>query len=136
MDYEKLLEKARNELPKTVLKEAERFEMPTVKGHIQGNRTIISNFFQVADTLQRPPEHLFKYLLKELATPGELKKPEVIFGRKISAERINAKIVEYANAFVLCPECQKPDTQLYKEARITFIRCMACGAKRPVQTVK
>lgn len=136
MEYEKLLEKARKELPKTVLKEAERFEIPKVKGHIQGNRTVISNFYQIADALHRPPEHLFKYLLKELATPGELKKSAAIIGRKISAERINKKVIQYAETFVLCPECKKPDTKLYKEDRVTFIRCMACGAKHPVQTVK
>ncbi len=136
MEYEKLLEKAREELPKKVLKEAERFEIPKVKGHIQGNRTVISNFYQVADILHRPPEHLFKYLLKELATPGELKKNAAIIGRKISAERINQKIVQYVETYVLCPECKKPDTKLYKEDRITFIRCMACGAKHPVHTVK
>lgn len=136
MEYEKLLEKARQELPKNVLQEAERFEIPKVKGHIQGNRTVISNFYQLASILRREPEHIFKYLLKELATPGELTKSAAILGRKISAERINEKVIQYANAYVLCPECKKPDTKLYKEGRITFIRCMACGAKHPVQGVK
>jgi translation initiation factor 2 subunit 2 len=136
MEYEELLDKAREELPKKVLAEAERFEIPKVKGHIQGNRTVISNFYQIADILHRPPDQLFKYLLKELATPGELTKSAAIIGRKISAERINAKVEQYVNEFVLCPECKKPDTQLFKEDRITFIRCMACGAKHPVKTVK
>jgi len=136
MEYEKLLDKARKELPKSVLKEPERFEMPKVKGHIQGNRPVISNFYQIAAALHRPPEQMFKFILRELATPGELKKNAAILGRKISADRINAKIEKYVNEFVLCPECKKPDTQLYKEDRITFIRCMACGAKHPVKTVK
>ena len=70
MDYEKMLEKARKELPESVLK-TERFEIPKVKGHIQGNRTIISNFNQIAKTLRREPEHLLKFVLKELAAPGE-----------------------------------------------------------------
>lgn len=131
-----MLDKARRELPKSVLKEPERFEIPRVKGHIQGNRTVISNFYQIAAALHRPPEHLFKFILRELATPGELKKSAAIIGRKITAERINIKIEQYVNEFVLCPECKKPDTQLYKEGRITFIRCMACGAKHPVKTVK
>ena len=132
MDYEKLLKKARKELPESVLK-TERFEIPKVKGHIEGNKTIISNFEQIADALGRPVEHLLKYVLRELATPGEMRKGALIIGRKISATRINEKIKNYANDFVICQECRKPDTQLLKEDRITFMKCLACGAKHPVK---
>ena len=61
MDYEKLLKKARKELPESVLK-TERFEIPKVKGHLEGNKTIISNFEQIANALGRPIEHLLKYV--------------------------------------------------------------------------
>jgi len=132
MEYEKLLKKARKELPESVLK-TERFEIPKVKGHIEGNKTIISNFEQIADALGRPVEHLLKYVLRELATPGEMRKGALIIGRKISAARINEKIKNYANDFVICQECRKPDTQLLKEDRITFMKCLACGAKHPVK---
>lgn len=57
-----MLEKGRKELPEHILK-SERFEIPKVKGHIQGNRTIISNFQQIAEVLGRPAEHLLKYIL-------------------------------------------------------------------------
>ncbi len=132
MEYEKLLKKARKELPESVLK-TERFEIPKVKGHIEGNKTIISNFEQIAGTLGRPIEHLLKYVLRELATPGEMRKGSLIIGRKVSASRINEKIQQYANEFVLCPECKKPDTKLMKEDRFTFIKCLACGAKHTVK---
>lgn len=131
MNYEEMLEKGRGELPESVLKK-ERFEVPKVKGHIQGNRTIINNFYSIASTLQRTPEHLLKFVLKELATPGELKKNALIIGAKIPAQRINEKIQSYANLFVLCKECGKPDTKLSKEDTITFIKCQACGAKYPI----
>ena len=41
-DYVTLLKKARNELPESIMNK-DRFEIPNVKGHIQGNNTIISN---------------------------------------------------------------------------------------------
>jgi len=129
MDYEQLLEKARKELPEDSLK-TKRFDIPNVKGHIQGNRTIISNFLQIASILRREPEHILKFILKELATPGELKKSgAVIIGTKVSASRINEKVQQYAKEFVLCTECGKPDTKLIKEDRLIFIKCQACGAK-------
>ena len=128
-----MLEKARKELPEHILK-SERFEIPKVKGHIQGNRTIISNFQQIADVLGRPAEHLLKYILKELATPGELKKTGVIIGRKISAISVNEKIEKYAKEFVICSECKRPDTQLIKKEKNTFIKCQACGAQHPAKS--
>lgn len=130
-----MLEKGRKELPKSVLEKGERFEVPKVEGHIQGNKTIISNFNQIADTLRREPEHLLKFVLKELATPGELTKTGLIIGRKVSASVINEKIQRYVNEFVICPECKRPDTQLMKEDKVTFKRCLACGAKHPVKAI-
>jgi translation initiation factor 2 subunit 2 len=134
MDYKKMLKEARKELPESIF-EKERFEIPKVRGHIQGNRTIISNFLQIANVLGREPEHMLKYVLKELATPGEIKKSgSVIIGTKIPASRINEKIRQYANDCVFCYECGKPDTKIEKEKNIVFIKCMACGARHPVKS--
>jgi len=133
MDYKKLLKKARKELPDVVFQK-ERFEIPKVLGHVQGNRTIINNFKQIANSLRRDADHMLKYVLKELATPGEIKKSgSVIFGTKIPASRINDKIRKYANEFVLCPECGKPDTKIEKDDNFAFLKCTACGAKRHVK---
>jgi len=131
-DYEKLLKKARKELPESVLK-VERFEIPKVRGHIQGNKTILSNFHQIANVLRRKPEQLMKYILKELAAPGDLTNNALIIGTKVSAARVNEKIQKYANELVICPECKKPDTKLVKEGNVNFIKCLACGARHPVK---
>ena len=135
MDYSKLLKKAREELPDTS-EITDRFEVPNVRGHIQGNRTIISNFSQISSTLGRDQSHMLKYILKELATPGEIKKKAVIIGRKVSASMINDKIKGYVKDFVTCKECGKPDTKLVKEGRVEFMKCTACGAKYPIKTIK
>jgi len=132
MDYEQELDRAFNSMPKSVL-EKERFEIPKVLGHIQGNRTIITNFYQIAATLNRDVDHLLKFVLKELATPGDLKKTGLIFGAKIPASRINEKIKKYADEFVLCNECGKPDSKLIKEGDFLYLKCQACGSKRIVK---
>lgn len=133
MDYEKLLDKARNELPKNILNK-ERFDIPKIRGHIQGNKTVISNFHEISSTIGREPEHLLKYILKELATPGEFKGNLLILGRKLAASAINGKIEQYCKEFVSCKECGKADTKLIKEGRFAFVKCTACGAKHPVKT--
>ena len=77
MDYKELLGKAKKELPE-VKESSERFKIPKVKGHIQGSKTIVNNFVQIANELRREPTHLLKYILKELATPGEINKNSLI----------------------------------------------------------
>ena len=128
-----MLEDVRKSLPEAVFIK-ERFEIPKAIGHMQGNRTIISNFLQIASYLRREVEHLLKYVLKELATPGEIKKSgALILGTKVPASRINEKIRQYANEFVLCLECGKPDTQIVREGELTYMKCTACGAKNFVK---
>lgn len=130
--YEDLLKRGMKDLPEVVV-ETSRFEVPKVKGHIQGNKTIISNINEIVTMLRRPAEHLVKFLLKELAAPGDLKKNFLIIGTKVPASRINEKIIEYVNRFVICPECKKPDTRLKKEGGFVFITCQACGARKSVR---
>ncbi|MEK6984495.1 MAG: translation initiation factor IF-2 subunit beta [Nanoarchaeota archaeon] len=132
-DYKKMLEAVRMNLPEAVFLK-ERFEIPKALGHIQGNRTIISNFLQIASNLRREVNHLLKYVLKELATPGEIKKSgALILGTKVPASRINEKIRQYAHEFVLCLECGKPDTKIEKEGELTYMKCTACGVKNFVK---
>ena len=130
-----MLKKARSEMPESVF-ESERFEITNVKGHIQGNKTIISNFYAIADGLGRSPEHLLKYILKELATPGSLTKSALLLGAKVPASRINEKVRKYASEYVLCPDCGKPETKIVKEGDLSFMKCQACGSKHQVKSMK
>ncbi len=134
MEYKELLGRARKNMPEVVF-ERERFEIPKIKGHIEGNKTIISNFQQIANTFRRQPDHLLKYILRELATPGEINKfGLLVFGSKISASRVNEKIKQYAIEFVLCSDCGKPDTEIKKEGDFSYLKCTACGAKHFVKS--
>ncbi len=132
MEYEKLLEKAYKEV-KTV-SSGDRFEIPKVKGHVEGHKTIVTNFSQICSILRRDKEHITKYLFKELATPGTVEGERLILNRKLNSAKINEKIESYTNEFVICGECKKPDTELIKEDRLMFIHCLACGAKKAVRT--
>ena len=133
MDYEKLLDRAEKNLPEKVIAK-ERFEMPKVKGRIEGNKTIITNFKQIVTTLRRDQKHILKYLLRELAAPGIIVGQRLSLGRKISSQLINAKLQKYANEFVICKDCKRPDTQILKEGKILVLKCTACGAKHPIKS--
>ncbi|MEM1535658.1 MAG: translation initiation factor IF-2 subunit beta [Candidatus Pacearchaeota archaeon] len=129
--YEELLDEAYSKIKK--IEYSERFEVPEVDSMIEGNKTIVFNFLQICSTLRRAPEHLSKFLSKELATQIIIEKERAIFNRKLTAEQINKKILAYTNEFVICPECKKPDTELIKEKGFMFLHCLACGAKHSVR---
>ena len=112
----------------------ERFEIPKIEGRFEGKKTILTNFAQIVSHLRRTPEHFQKFLLKELATPGQRDGDRLVLNNKVPSAKINQKVEEYVNEFVLCKECKKPDTQLLREDRVTFIHCLACGAKHPVRS--
>lgn len=132
MEYQEMLKRIQENLPESV-KNRERFEIPVVKGHIQGNKTILTNFNQICQTLGRDPKIVWKYILKELASPGLLKENQAIFGRKLSSDMVNEKIKKFAENFVICSECGKPETKIEKQDNITYLRCLACGAKNHVK---
>ncbi|HIH71333.1 MAG TPA: translation initiation factor IF-2 subunit beta, partial [Methanothermobacter thermautotrophicus] len=48
---------------------------------------------------------------------------------------INERIEDYVNKFVICHECNRPDTRIIREGRISLLKCEACGAKAPLKNV-
>jgi len=132
LSYEELLEKAYKEMPEE-REELSRAEIPKATGRLIGNTTIINNFFQIAKFFHRDPQHFMKFLLKELATPGKIEGDRLVLGRRLNPKFINEKIVEYAERYVICPDCKKLDTQLITENGVLYIKCMACGAKHVVK---
>ena len=133
MEYEKLLDEAYKKV-KQVAGTGARFEIPKVDGHFEGKKTILTNFFQIVSELRREPEHVQKFLLKELASSGHKEGDRLVLNKKVSREKINSKIEQYAKEFVICKECGKPDTELKKEDRLNFVHCLACGAKHSVRS--
>jgi translation initiation factor 2 subunit 2 len=130
MNYEELLENAYQDVE--VCEDCERFEILKVTGHHEGVRTVITNFVKVAACLRRKPEHLLKFLRKELGISGEISGDRLILSRKVSSKDVNAKIEKYAKQYVICSKCGKPDTEIEDEGGKFVIRCLACGTKEEV----
>jgi translation initiation factor 2 subunit 2 len=133
-DYEALLQKAEQELPSDV-DTGDRFKVDNIKGHLEGKKTILSNLVDISKQLNRNPSHILKFLLRELATPGKVIGTRAILGTKVSAKFINKKIKKYVSEYVTCPECGKPDTKFVEEKRIFYLRCLACGIKKPIKNI-
>ena len=133
MDYEQLLGEAYEKVKKTE-HSGERFEIPRIEGHFEGKKTILTNFYQIASFLRRSPEHFQKFLFRELAVSGQKEGERLVLNMNVQSSKINQKIEQYVKEFVLCQQCGKPDTELVKEDRLSFVKCMACGAKHSVRS--
>ncbi|MEM5812301.1 MAG: translation initiation factor IF-2 subunit beta [Candidatus Aenigmatarchaeota archaeon] len=132
--YEELLKRGMKKIPHSV-ESSERFELPKSQVQRAGQKTIISNFTEITGTLRREQNHFLKFLLKELATSGELQGSRLTVIGNFSEEMVNSKIEKYAKIYVFCPECKKPDTKLVKEGDYIIMKCEACGARHPVPKI-
>lgn len=133
-DYEALLKRARSQLPE-VSSKWERLEIPELNYLVIGMRTTIQNFKDIAEALNRDPQHLLKFLTGELATAATIQDSKAIFQGKFSKETLNRLIQRYVEIFVNCPVCKRPDTKIVKEKRLSFLVCEACGAKSSVRNL-
>ena len=131
-DYDELLKRARAQVPEVTLKH-ERLELPRLFVSMVGMRTTISNFKEVADTLDRDPQHILKFLTREMATAATYHDGRAIFQGKFPRDTFERLLQRYMEAFVICPVCKRPDTTVVKEKRLSFLVCNACGAKSSIK---
>ena len=131
-NYEELLKRARSQLPEIGVK-SERLEIPRLHYARIGMRTVIYNFKEVADALDRDPQHLLKFLTGEMATAATVQGSRVIFQGKFSEDTFGRLIHRYLESYVVCPVCKRPDTKIVKEKRLSFLVCEACGARSSIK---
>jgi len=135
LDYKNLLKRVVDSTPKREVEE-DRFKLPKAEIFYEGNTTVIKNFDKISDAINREPDLVLKFLLGGLGTAGEMSGPRAVFQGKIPARSIQDKIKDYIDTYVMCSECNRPDTHLVKKGRQTLIRCDACGAFRSVKSRK
>ncbi len=114
---------------------ASRFKIPQVISEVQGQKTLIKNFSEIAQNLRRDESHLAKYFSKELAAPGNIQNGILFLQKKVTHEILQKKLEAYIKEFVFCKVCGEPDTHLEKVERILQMRCDACGARSPTRQI-
>ncbi len=134
-DYEHLLERARSKLPEKIITH-ERFKIPDVDVFIEGKTTVLRNFEDIVNAVNRDTQQVLAYLLRELGTAGTIDGRRAVFKGRVTPSQIDDRIKGYIETYVLCSECKRPDTRIEKEGRITILTCEACGAHRPVEVRK
>jgi translation initiation factor 2 subunit 2 len=134
-DYQALLKRAKEKLPEKVATH-ERFQIPEANVFLEGKTTVLRNFEDIANAVNRETQHVLAYLLREIGTAGTIDGRRAVFKGRVSPSQIEDRIRGYVETYVLCSECKRPDTRIEKEGRITVLECDACGAHRPVAVRK
>ncbi|MDR2719335.1 MAG: translation initiation factor IF-2 subunit beta [Nitrososphaerota archaeon] len=132
--YDDLLKRAGEQMPEVSIKK-ERLELPRLFITTVGMRTIISNFGEISNILDRDPQHILKFLTHEMATAATCSDARAIFQGKFQRDSFERLLQRYMDAFVICPICKRPDTKLVKEKRLTTLVCNACGAKSAIKQI-
>jgi translation initiation factor 2 subunit 2 len=134
-EYEVLLERAYSKLPET-LKETSRFEKPRILALIQGKQTVVQNLGEVSKLINRPPEMLAKYLIKEFGTSGTHDPQHLVMKGVFRQAQVQDKFDAFLDLFVMCPDCKRPDTKILQERRVSVLKCEACGSRHPLSPAK
>ena len=111
----------------------ERLELPRIMIQTVGMRTTIANFKEIADSLNRDPQHILKFLTREMATAATFHDSRAIFQGKFQRDSFERLLQRYLESYVVCPVCKRPDTTIVKEKRLAFLVCNACGARSSIK---
>ena len=129
-NYTDLLKKVKSSVQKR--EEMKRFQIPKPETITEGKLTIIKNFRDIVDVINRDESHIYKYLIKQFGLSGDVADGRLIFKGKPPEGSIEKAFQEYLRIYVQCYECGNFDTEMIRENRNELIRCKACGAERPL----
>ncbi|KAK9875821.1 hypothetical protein WA026_009608 [Henosepilachna vigintioctopunctata] len=112
-----------------------RYKMPRLMAKVEGKgngiKTVIANMSDIAKALGRPPTYPTKYFGCELGaqTLFDFKNERFIVNGSHDANKLQDLLDGFIRKFVLCPECDNPETDLLVSTKRNTISqgCKACG---------
>ncbi|CAL8298236.1 unnamed protein product [Arctogadus glacialis] len=127
---------------RSVLDQFYRYKMPRliakVEGKGNGIKTVVVNMVDVAKALNRPPTYPTKFFGCELGaqTQFDAKNDRFIVNGSHEANKLQDMLDGFIRKFVLCPECENPETDLHVNPKKQTIgnSCKACGYRGMLDT--
>jgi len=118
-----------------------RYKMPKINAKVEGKgngiKTVIVNMVEVAKAIGRPATYPTKYFGCELGaqTQFDYKNERFIVNGSHDAAKLQDLLDGFIRKFVLCPECDNPETELLVSTKKGTISqgCKACGFHGPLE---
>lgn len=133
--YLRLLDNVLAQVSRSAVRSGDRFLELRPQVVVSAKNTYVTNLGQLAKTLNRDPEHVSRFILKETGRAGTLEGERLAVQGTISSEEVRRLLDVYLKEFVRCPTCGGIDTRIVAEKRFRFLVCDACGARNPVRRI-
>ena len=110
-----------------------RYKMPRLVAKVEGKgngiKTVIVNMVDVARALSRPPTYVTKYFGCELGaqTQFDIKAERYIVNGCHDGAKLQDMLDGFIKRFVLCEQCDNPETVLKVRKNMIGASCKACG---------
>lgn len=106
-----------------------RWSIPPSETRQEGNTTVYENFKKTIEILNRDADAVLKFLQNEFGTSATIDDiGRARFTGEFSTTRIDLAVNSFSIMYVICPQCDLPDTQLKTENDSTTLHCEACGS--------
>lgn len=103
------------------------------------SRSAWINFSEVCNSLNRPTDHLYQFVLSGLGVEGSLGgECQFLLKGRFNNKHIESLLKKYVHDYVQCPVCKSSATVLKKDnsARLQVLYCTACQSERTVSAIK
>lgn len=107
-----------------------RYKMQPVAVSQEASRVILTNLDAVAKSLRRDPQLVLRYLGSALGCTQGRDGSRYFLNGRFSAERLQALVYDFVDAYVLCQSCGNPETRFVGDAELSKF-CSSCGATVP-----
>jgi translation initiation factor 5 len=114
-----------------------RYTMPPLSIHHEGRgngqKTVLLNLKDVSNALDRPIELLVRYFGIELSVQSRQEsETRVTINGTFTSSQLLDTLNKFIDTFVMCPNCNLPDTNLGIKKEQVRVICKACGAKEVI----
>lgn len=110
---------------------------PPLIGRLGSTRVVWTNFNNNCESICRPREHVYEFVLSELGTTGSITADnKMVMKGRFQPKQIENLLKKYINEYVTCNTCRSPDTLIEKSDRILFKVCSSCKSSSSVSAIR
>lgn len=103
------------------------------------SRSVWVNFSDVCNSLNRPIDHLFQFILVELGCEGSIGgENQFLLKNKYNNKHIESLLKKYVHDYVQCTNCKSTKTTLKKDnsTRMQVMVCSICKSEKTVSALR
>ena len=102
-----------------------RYKMPKMVINNKKNHTIIENIDDLSGALKRETSELLKMFSQNLSTNANLKNNSLAGTH--TYEQLHAHLMNYIDKFIICSNCNNPETTYILSKKSVKLQCKACS---------